>query len=286
MQFLTLKDLNLNIKQDLLEHIIESNDQLDMYEQRAIANIKNYLSEIYDTDYEFREILEYEINTIYPDYQRLKLTYNEAHNEFGELYNINLIDYNITNDTIISKKSNTCPEQYTTAYPNSSFLSQDRLNSMQSYNISNPDYNVNCGLINCLDGVLQTNNIYNQFNSIYTTSGIVNIDYSILTKNEALNYQNIQYFDNYLFENFERDFNIDDRNITLIKMTCDIMLYELLTTVSPSDFSETYYNRYEQSMSMLKDIARGKATINLKKHDYTIPYQKKSNLKWGYKNII
>lgn len=284
MKFLTIKDLNLNIKEDLLEQIADS-DQLIDYEARAISTISNYLNSIYDMNFEFREIVDYDINTIYNDHQRLRLTQNEEHDAFGELYNIQLIDSNILSDKIIVKKSNTCEQQYVTAYPNSSYLSQNRLNTMQSHNKYNELYDANCGLINCVDGALQTNNIYNQFNSIYTTSGIVQIDYSILTKAEAADYQSNEYFDNYLLSNYNRDFGADDRNISLIMMTCDIMLYELLTTVSPSDFSENYYNRYEQSMQLLKDIAKGKCTINLKKYDYTVAYQTKNAIKWGISKI-
>ena len=292
MKFLLKEELDLTIDSCLVDLILKNDKLLDVAETRAKDVVRNYLQKEYDVDYELRDIVIYDINHDYPDDTRLYLTLNEDHNAFGTSWNIELIDINLLEGEyeVIVKKQNTCTEQYKTEYANNSIRPySSNSNQMDrtlkkpygGYNVENEDYDEDCGKIEVIDGILESGHILNYYKSDYVVDEVLPIDYATLTLVESNTYYgNMTYFDQYLLANKTRDFNTDDRNPTLVKIVTDIMIYEVLATVSPTDMSNTHALRYDAAMKELDDIARGRATINLRKHDWTIP-QQTGSLRWG-----
>lgn len=282
MQFLTLRDLRLTLEIENINEIV--NDQMylvDEAEAIALENIREYLRKICDIDYELRSIQDYNINVVYNDYDRIRLTHNQSHNDFGNDFNLSLIDSNITcdNESILVKTSNTCPPEKD-LIPIASFY----------YNIENfttqndPNYYPTCGIITCSDGTIPTNKIINFYNTIYSgTSGTAQINYSSINVATANTYLgNINNFDQYTLNNINRDFSSDDRNVSLKQLTLDLMKYLLMQRVANRELSQTVVDRYNMAIDKLIRASKGQIQMNLKALPNSVEFQNNSPFRFGW----
>lgn len=274
---------------------------LDFSESFAVEMVKSYLTGNYDMDYELRPIEDYNVNVIYPDNQRIRITSNQTNFEFSEQYGIELIDSPLyvppvtepdldpfysnfdpkddsPTEEILVVKPNSCPAE-TIRVPIKSYIDK-----VEQYQIKdNPLYSESCGIITCSNGVISSGYINNLYNTIYNIDDtLTTIDYSVVDISTANTYlNNIQNFDQYLLLNKDRDFNPDDRNVIIKQLVLDITVHNLVQRIHPRQVSETIVDRYNSAIDMLKQIQRGDISINLKKYEGTEEFQNHQAIRWG-----
>lgn len=302
MKFLTRQEITNALQSCSIDEITSYKQRiLDFSEEFAVEMVKSFLIGNYDMNHELRPIEDYNVNVIYPDNQRIRITSNETNFEFAEQYGIELIDTALyvpapttvdddpfySNfdpkddspvDEILVTKPNLCPTE-TIRVPIKSYIDK-----VEQYQIKdNPAYNESCGIITCSDGVIGSGYINNLYNTIYNIDNtLTEIDYSLVDISTANTYlNNIQNFDQYLALNKDRDFNLDDRNVIIKQLVLDITVHNLVQRIHPRQVSETITNRYNDAIDMLKQIQRGDISINLKKYDEAMAFQNNLNVRWG-----
>lgn len=295
MKFLTYNDLKLTIETDNLLEIVNNDWRLiDEAENIALEQIKEWLRKICDIDFELRTIKEFKVNVLYANEDRIKVNYNSENKAFEELYNMILIDNEFTlicdAEEILVKKWNTCADK-TYEKPIPSFYPGDH----QFTPTPDPNYNESCGLITCANGVLASNDILNYFNTIYTTDAgtagtagysISTVNYNQLTVLQAtMIYNNINYFDQYLQVNKDRDWSKDDRNHTLIQLTIDILKFILFQRVAVRQMPQLVIDRYNMAIDRLRMAATGKTEMKLRPIKYSEAFQENMPLRFGYSNV-
>ena len=328
MKFLKLSDIKFAFSLDLLEQITcDNNDtMLNMAEDRALTMVKEWLSPLYDIDYELRPYSVFTPNVEYDDNQRVLIDTNntgltESIKAFSEERGIVLINSGLTQETIYIKTPNACPTEKTTFYePKMAYNSinkalqstySQQFNSQNlSFENDNPNYSADCGQIvyssstavTATTYVYTTDTVFNYYNTKFvpisgatkgydSTACTYNQIYSAETLNftdEFINsgntpgfyVDNIDYFEQYRQSNLTRDFSIDDRNSTLIRIVSDITLFEIFQRTSPNGLNETRQMRYEQAMKDLKAARKGEIQIDLKVKDENRQGQKGSRIRW------
>lgn len=270
MQFLTQSDLKLVLKDRLINQIInEDQTILDKCEQIAISKISNFLVNRYDIDYEFRKIYDYEPFTVYPDQTRIRIS--NVHKTYSDL---TLID-SLLEEKVLVKISNTCLSETKTKYVSDYYPDFQPVTTQ----IPNSGYSESCGLINSLEGITKTDKIINYYNTIYSSSGTTNIDYSTVNASDYLD--NIDFFDNYLIENINRDFRIDDRNPTLIRWVLSYLKYELFKSINSQQIPVNVQTDHDFTFVEIKDATKGVMSLNLKKYEGSKVLNSNSSFHWG-----
>lgn len=302
MKFLTRQEITNGLQSCSIDEISSYKQRvLDFSEEFAVEMVKSFLIGNYDMNYELRPFEEYNINVIYQDNQRIRITSNETNFEFADQYGIELIDtalyvpapITIDDDPFYSNfdpkddspveeilvvKPNLCPSE-TIRVPIKSYIDK-----VEQYQVKdNPAYSESCGIITCSDGVIGSGYINNLYNTIYNIDNtLTEIDYSVVDISTANTYlNNISNFDQYLALNKDRDFNLDDRNVIIKQLVLDITVHNLVQRIHPRQISETIVDRYNSALDMLKQIQRGDISINLKKYDEAMAFQSKMNIRWG-----
>ena len=123
---------------------------------------------------------------------------------------------------------------------------------------------------------VETGRQLNYYNTVYasgtTSGGTITGETSVLDYNQEnlvngldpTNFiDNINFFDQYLSVNEDRDWNIDDRNATLVDIVASITLYEITRRVAPRQMSETIADSYDLAIQKLKDANKGKIQLNI-----------------------
>lgn len=308
MKFITRKELNYALSDCSLGEISSYKDRIiDHAEDVAIDVVKGYIASVYDMDYELRSFKDYEYSTIYNDNDRIRITNNKDNHDFATFYNIELIDKNYykqastsgvvddcdcfydsfvptedgDDELILVKIPNECPSEYLKK-PVKTYYHGNKSDE-NYYNSKNPDYDESCGIIVGTNGIYNNGEIINYYNSQYGTDGsITPIDYSIINILDIPNYQTVEYFDQYLLENQDRDFRKDDRNHLLIQLVVDITIYTLVQRVSPRMISEMIKERYEDAIETLKKIYKGEFQINLSRFPESDAFQSHMSSSYGF----
>ncbi len=110
----------------------------------------------------------------------------------------------------------------------------------------------------------------NYYNTEYTgatgTTTVIDYDKTSLVYGYVPSdfYGMLDFFDQYLKENEDRDFDFDDRNSTLVDIVASITIYELIRRTSPRLMNETIADSFDLSMQKLKDCRKGRITLRLK----------------------
>lgn len=282
MKFLTLNDLRLTMEIDNLNEIVNTQSYLiDEAESIALENVKEYLRKICDIDFELRAIQNYSINTVYNDYDRIRLTYNQANKDFSNNYSINLIDSNILNngsEIILVKIPNTC-SPVKDFIPIPTFYEGDENFTVQN----DPNYSATCGVITTLDGTVSTGKIINYYNTVYSGTSGVAINYSTVTTASANTYiNNVSNFGQYTYSNKDRDFLTDDRNFSLKQITIDLMKYLLFQRLAPKMINQNVVDRYNMSIDKLTRASQAKIQMNLKEIPNSVEFQNNSSVRFGW----
>lgn len=291
MKFLTQNDINLLISCENLEEITNCNSALyEVAEQRALAIVKASLRSTVDVDYELRPWVDYQYGVEYTDLQRVRVSNNEANDEFGTQWNLQLLDYLNITETIFVKIPNTCPPSTFTEPVIANWIPDIHY----YYTINNQlgptngpagsNFDPSCGVIITNNGSIATNKILNYYNSIYSTAGhtITEIDYTSITTQVANTYfNNPNNFDQYLLSNVSRDFYSDDRNTNLVIIVGDIWKYELFSRIAPRQISQIVVDRYNDAKAWLKGQANGNTDMNLKPYKNSIAFQQNMGILFG-----
>ena len=306
MKFISRKELQIALQSCSINEISSFKDRIVNHsESVALATIKSYLGNNYDMDYELRPYKEFQHSTIYNDNDRIRITNNQTNHLFEYFWNIELIDSELyvqastsgeteidcfyssfdpledgDEEMFLVKTKNTCESKTLTVPIYSKIYDVENFKT-----IDNPNYSESCGIINGSDGVYNNNSIYNIYNSNYQTvdgtNSIITLSYNDILITDIPNFQTVEYFDQYLLENINRDFKEDDRNVLLIQMVLDIAIYTLIQRISPRQIPENILKRYEDCLEQLKMIQRGDLVLGLKKHDNSLEFSNNMNVIWG-----
>ncbi len=306
MKFISRKELQIALQNCSINEISSFKDRIVNHsESVALATIKSYLGNNYDMNYELRPYKEFQHSIIYKDDERVRITNNETNHTFETNWNIELIDSDLyvqastageteidcfysqfdpledgDDEVFLVKTKNACESKTLTVPIYSKIYNVENFKT-----IDNPNYSESCGIINGSDGIYNNNSIYNIYNSEYVsgdgTNSIITLNYNNILLADIPNFQTVEYFDQYLLENTDRDFKEDDRNVLLIQMILDIAIYTLIQRISPRQIPENILKRYEDCLEQLKMIQRGDLVLGLKKHDNSLEFSNNMNVIWG-----
>jgi hypothetical protein len=162
MKFLKLEDINFALSKHLIDQITCDRDEmLDLAEDRALTVVREWLSPLYDTDYELRAYSQYKPNVEYGPFDRVLIDTNdsgltESIKAFSEERGIATIATGVTIPTIYVAKSNLCELSANTFYASKYEINatnealqntydQSFNDSRYSFQVENPDYNETCG---------------------------------------------------------------------------------------------------------------------------------------------
>lgn len=307
MIYLTRKEVTNALQSCSIDEITSFKPRiLDHAEAVAIATVSAYLKGDYDIDFELRPYKEFKFNTIYQDNDRIRLSNNTDNHTFETTWGIELIDnpfyhvittpdpndcfysqFDPTEDAddelILVKKVNTCQPAKLQVPITTLIQGQEKYKTLD-----NDLYDPTCGIIPATDGIYNKMEIINYYNSIYTTIPgtpdthiISQIDYSNLTLAQIEAFHNINFFDQYLLSNQDRDFNKDDRNVIINQIVLDILVYTLVQRTAPRQISTMIQQRYDDALNMLVKIQKGELVIGLKLYTGTLEWQNHMNVRWG-----
>lgn len=162
MKFLKLEDINFAFPKHLIDQITcDQDSMLDLAEERALTVVREWLSPLYDTDYELRPYVQFKPNVEYAPFDRVLIDTNdsgltESIKAFSEERGISTIASGVTTPTIYTAKSNLCELSANTFYrskqeinaTNESLQStydQTFNDSRYTFEVANPDYDSTCG---------------------------------------------------------------------------------------------------------------------------------------------
>lgn len=299
MQFITIEDIYINLeRQHIINLTANRMELLDLIERNAIHYVGQMLGSTYDMAYELRPYADYIVNKVYPDNQRLRLSYNSTNAALAATYPaLSLIDTTYHLDTtgieyskVVVVNPNSLPSTTTTEYMDRAIISgTSRLTPNSEYSsIKQVETDLTLGRISYNSGLsyYQSTTIYNKYHTIYTppvdpdeTGTIDQVDYmAILTEAGVLDvYGHIQYFDQYA----SFDISDDDRNRILVMIITDIVTYHLISHTTPRQLNETLQAKYKDTIKLTEAISKCDLNTTLRRLATTDPLVKGAGFRFG-----
>lgn len=258
MKFITDSDLNLILSRTLLNQALNDCSNIDLElsraEDKALEEVKQWLTQKYDIDHELRAYSIFESGIEYNAGNRVFLTANTENKKYAQQRGIDII-FSAGNDTVLALKDNVCPlstattyysEYYQQSIPTSLFNSN--YNAPISYSTENPLYSAVCGTFSYKitdNATTITADEYHQWLSggtIGTT--IIDSTYSIDKKDNKYKTEYIQIQTGSTYNS-----SADTWSQLYSAQTIDFNYYSLVSGQTPLDFysDANYFDNYLQS---------------------------------------